>query len=232
VLDREEGGGLQLAARLHDPASGRVMEIKTTEPGLQFYSGNFLDGTITGKGGHVYKRHAGLCLETQHYPDSPQQARLPLDGPESRRGVPLAHRLHVLGAEALTRAGTKLAFAAALVVGAAASAHAQPKAARVVVDASKVEGRIDPRLYGQFLEFMYEGVKGGLAAELVRDRGFDAPPNSIGLSRPWERYPDDRIDDYDLSFHWDDAGRLPRSPRPDRAKPRRALAPRGRFATA
>jgi len=79
----------------------------------------------------------------------------------------------------------------------------------VVVDASKVEGRIDPRLYGQFLEFMYEGVKGGLAAELVRDRGFDAPPNSIGLSRPWERYPDDRIDDYDLSFHWDDAVAFP-----------------------
>jgi aldose 1-epimerase len=77
VLDREEGGGLQLAARLHDPASGRVMEIKTTEPGLQFYSGNFLDGTITGKGGHVYKRHAGMCLETQHYPDSPNKPALP-----------------------------------------------------------------------------------------------------------------------------------------------------------
>jgi alpha-N-arabinofuranosidase len=75
----------------------------------------------------------------------------------------------------------------------------------VVVDAAKVEARIDPRLYGQFLEFMYEGVKGGLSAELVRDRGFDEPPNSIGLSRPWERYPDDRIDDYDLSFHWDDS---------------------------
>ena len=77
VLDREEGGGLQLAARLRDPASGRVMEIKTTEPGLQFYSGNFLDGTITGKGGHVYKRHAGLCLETQHYPDSPNKPAFP-----------------------------------------------------------------------------------------------------------------------------------------------------------
>jgi alpha-N-arabinofuranosidase len=79
----------------------------------------------------------------------------------------------------------------------------------VVVDAANVEGRIDPRLYGQFLEYMYEGVKGGLAAELVRDRGFDAPPNAIGLSRPWERYPDDRIDDYDQSFHWDDAVAFP-----------------------
>ena len=77
VLDREEGGGLQLAARVHDPATGRVMEIKTTEPGLQFYSGNFLDGTITGKGGHVYKRHAGMCLETQHYPDSPNKPKFP-----------------------------------------------------------------------------------------------------------------------------------------------------------
>jgi alpha-N-arabinofuranosidase len=79
----------------------------------------------------------------------------------------------------------------------------------VVVDASKLEGRIDPRLYGQFIEYMYEGVKGGLAAELVRDRGFDQPPNAIGLSRPWERYPDDRIDDYDQSFHWDDTVAFP-----------------------
>jgi aldose 1-epimerase len=53
------------------------MEIKTTEPGLQFYSGNFLDGTITGKSGHVYKRHAGMCLETQHYPDSPNKPAFP-----------------------------------------------------------------------------------------------------------------------------------------------------------
>ena len=77
VLDREPGSGLQLAARVHDPASGRVMEIKTTEPGLQFYSGNFLDGTLTGKAGHVYKRHAGMCLETQHYPDSPNKPAFP-----------------------------------------------------------------------------------------------------------------------------------------------------------
>jgi aldose 1-epimerase len=77
VLDREPGDGLQLAARVHDPASGRVMEIKTTEPGLQFYSGNFLDGTITGKDQHVYTRHAGMCLETQHYPDSPNEPKFP-----------------------------------------------------------------------------------------------------------------------------------------------------------
>jgi aldose 1-epimerase len=77
VLDREPGSGMQLAARVHDPASGRVMEVTTTEPGLQFYSGNFLDGTITGKGGHVYKHRAGMCLETQHYPDSPNKPDFP-----------------------------------------------------------------------------------------------------------------------------------------------------------
>lgn len=66
-----------LAARLADPTSGRVMEITTTEPGIQFYSGNFLDGTITGKGGPVYKKHFGLCLETQHFPDSPNHPNFP-----------------------------------------------------------------------------------------------------------------------------------------------------------
>lgn len=68
VLD-SGGGKLALAARLRDPKSGRTMEILTTEPGIQFYSGNFLDGTITGLGG-LYRKHAGLCLETQHFPDS------------------------------------------------------------------------------------------------------------------------------------------------------------------
>jgi len=65
------------AARLSDPKSGRVLEIRTTEPGIQFYSGNFLDGTITGKGGSVYKKHYGLCLETQHFPDSPNHPNFP-----------------------------------------------------------------------------------------------------------------------------------------------------------
>lgn len=66
-------GGLALAARVYEPGSGRVMEITTTEPGLQFYSGNFLDGSITGKGAAVYKYRYGLCLETQHFPDSPNK---------------------------------------------------------------------------------------------------------------------------------------------------------------
>ncbi|MHC4457608.1 MAG: aldose epimerase family protein, partial [Planctomycetota bacterium] len=71
------GGKLALAAKLYEPTTGRVMEIHTTEPGIQFYSGNFLDGTITGKGGNVYQKHYGFCLETQHFPDSPNKPDFP-----------------------------------------------------------------------------------------------------------------------------------------------------------
>lgn len=70
-------GVLRLAARVHAPSSGRTMEILTTEPGVQFYTGNFLDGTITGKDGKVYKKNYGLCLETQHFPDSPNRPNFP-----------------------------------------------------------------------------------------------------------------------------------------------------------
>jgi aldose 1-epimerase len=76
VLDRT-GTGLELAARVTHPGSGRTLEIRTTEPGLQFYSGNFLDGTITGKDGLVYDHRSGFCLETQHFPDSPNQPSFP-----------------------------------------------------------------------------------------------------------------------------------------------------------
>jgi aldose 1-epimerase len=76
VLNRT-GTGLQFAARLKDPKSGRSLEIRTTEPGVQFYTGNFLDGSITGKGGHQYKFRNGLCLETQHFPDSPNKSNFP-----------------------------------------------------------------------------------------------------------------------------------------------------------
>jgi aldose 1-epimerase len=69
--------GVPLAARVHDPKSGRVMEVFTDQPGVQFYSANFLDGTITGKGGVVYSKHGGLCLETQHFPDSPNHPEFP-----------------------------------------------------------------------------------------------------------------------------------------------------------
>lgn len=77
VLDRDAGDSLQLAARVYEPTSGRVMEVSTTEPGVQFYSGNFLDGSITGKAGHVYRHRTGFCLETQHYPDSPNKPEFP-----------------------------------------------------------------------------------------------------------------------------------------------------------
>lgn len=76
VLDRH-GAGLELAARLADPVSGRVMEVWTTQPGLQFYSGNLLDGQPCGKSGRSYAKHAGLCLETQHFPDSPHHPEFP-----------------------------------------------------------------------------------------------------------------------------------------------------------
>ena len=76
VLNRS-GAGLELAARVTDAKSGRVMEILTTEPGMQFYTGNFLDGTIKGKGGQVYGRRSAFCMETQHFPDSPNKPNFP-----------------------------------------------------------------------------------------------------------------------------------------------------------
>ena len=70
-------GSLALAAKVYEPTTGRVMEVYTTEPGIQFYSGNFLDGSITGKGGKVYEYRYGFCLETQHFPDSPNKPDFP-----------------------------------------------------------------------------------------------------------------------------------------------------------
>jgi aldose 1-epimerase len=70
VLEGKAGGTPFLAARVSEAKSGRVMEVYTNEPGLQFYSGNFLDGTNTGKGGHVYQQYNGFCLEAQKFPDS------------------------------------------------------------------------------------------------------------------------------------------------------------------
>lgn len=71
------GKAMKVAAVLADPQSGRALEISTTEPGLQFYSGNFLDGKTVGKGGRPYGFRSGLCLETQHYPDTPNQKTFP-----------------------------------------------------------------------------------------------------------------------------------------------------------
>jgi aldose 1-epimerase len=67
----------QPAARLRDPVSGRILEIRTTEPGVQVYTGNQLDGSVVGKYGIPYDRYAGMCLETQHFPDSPNHAGFP-----------------------------------------------------------------------------------------------------------------------------------------------------------
>ncbi len=74
---RTAGTAPQLAARVFDPTTGRTLEIATTEPGLQFYSGNFLDGTLVGKQGRVYQKRTGFCLETQHFPDSPNHPDFP-----------------------------------------------------------------------------------------------------------------------------------------------------------
>ena len=65
------------AAEVYEPSSGRVLQVLTDQPGVQFYTGNFLDGTITGKDGKVYGHRSGLCLETQHFPDSPNHPKFP-----------------------------------------------------------------------------------------------------------------------------------------------------------
>lgn len=77
ALNKYDGKSLRKVATLAELTSGRIMEVFTTEPGLQFYSGNFLDGTLKGKNGVVYQYRSGLCLETQHYPDSPNQSAFP-----------------------------------------------------------------------------------------------------------------------------------------------------------
>jgi aldose 1-epimerase len=76
VLARS-GAGLSLAAEVYEPKSGRTLQVRTSEPGLQFYTGNFLDGTITGKRGGLYRQRYGFCLETQHFPDSPNHPTFP-----------------------------------------------------------------------------------------------------------------------------------------------------------
>src|SRR6266566_268892 len=120
-------------------------------------------------------------------------------------------------ASGLYRAGSVLrAVACALFVAAAsalASAVQQRPTASIDVDAGTIEGRISPLLYGQFIEFMFEGIKRGLHAELIRNRSFDEEPGATGLSRYWERYPDDRNDDYGISFSWDAAAAVPNTAR-------------------
>lgn len=77
ILDAKKTNGLDAVATLYHPQSGRYMEMATTEPAVQFYSGNFLDGSLKGRGGKSMTKHYGLCLEAQHYPDSPNQPKFP-----------------------------------------------------------------------------------------------------------------------------------------------------------
>jgi aldose 1-epimerase len=77
VLRGGEGKGPHLAARVRDPKSGRILEVWTTEPGVQLYTGNFLDGKVKGKGGVVYNKHQGFCLEAQHFPDAVNHPNFP-----------------------------------------------------------------------------------------------------------------------------------------------------------
>jgi aldose 1-epimerase len=74
---RADAGTMMHAAHVREPISGRIMDIHTTEPGLQFYSGNFLDGSVSGKRGRIYPHRGGLSLETQHYPDAPNHQNFP-----------------------------------------------------------------------------------------------------------------------------------------------------------
>ncbi|AYA37817.1 galactose mutarotase [Hymenobacter oligotrophus] len=71
------GEGFRLVAEAHEPATGRTLQVLTDQPGIQFYAGNFLAGTLTGKQGRAYPKHGGFCLETQHFPDSPNQPAFP-----------------------------------------------------------------------------------------------------------------------------------------------------------
>jgi aldose 1-epimerase len=77
ILNNSPEGKLKLAAQVYEPAHGRVLEVFTTEPGIQFYSGNWLDGTALGKRNRTYNRHDGFCLETQHFPDAPNRPEFP-----------------------------------------------------------------------------------------------------------------------------------------------------------
>ena len=91
VLDKGMTAQPRLAARLADPASGRVLEVLSTEPGVQFYAGNFLDGTLVGKKGHVYRMGDGIALEPQKFPDTPNQPAF--GSARVEPGKPYHHRM-------------------------------------------------------------------------------------------------------------------------------------------
>jgi alpha-L-arabinofuranosidase len=102
-----------------------------------------------------------------------------------------------------------LALALAAAVAAQSGRSPSPQSTAIQVDASSTNAPISPQLYGQFIEFMFEGIKYGLHAELIRNRGFEEPADANGLSRSWERYPDARNDDYGIAFRRDQAVAYP-----------------------
>ena len=108
------------------------------------------------------------------------------------------------------RRGILSALLAGSAIAAAPGSPLQPQTASIEIDAG-IAGPISPLLYGQFVEFMFEGIKGGVHAELIRNRSFEEPRQAVGLSRYWERYPDDRNDDYAISFGWDAGAAYPDS---------------------
>jgi len=86
LRSKAKRGKMKLAAKVYEPTSGRVMEIQTTEPGIQFYSSIGLDGSLKGKDGKAYVKYGAFCLETQHYPDSPI-SRCSIDSVEAGRKI-------------------------------------------------------------------------------------------------------------------------------------------------
>ncbi|HYJ48196.1 MAG TPA: alpha-L-arabinofuranosidase C-terminal domain-containing protein [Pyrinomonadaceae bacterium] len=124
----------------------------------------------------------------------------------SRTGEIRSSRARVRGALSAARLWSAVC---SLLIAVSLGSAQEVTQATLTVDAGRVEGRISPLLYGQFMEFMFEDIKGGLYAELIRNRSFEEAPNVIGLSREWDRYPDDRNDDFALNFHWDDAAAYP-----------------------
>src|SRR2546430_6894039 len=119
------------------------------------------------------------------------------------------------GGHAMKRASRAFTFALLgpllSIAASSQTASAHIATARIDIDATKVKNKIDPRLFGQFTEFMFQDIKGGLHAELLRDRSFEEPANDIGLPGHWEREPDDRNDDPDLRFKWDSTVAYPDS---------------------
>jgi alpha-N-arabinofuranosidase len=120
-------------------------------------------------------------------------------------------------------AATIVATAVILGLLAARAPAAQATRAAISVDAARVENPISPLLYGQFAEFMFENIKGGMHGELLLNRSFEEPPNVLGLSRYWERYPDDRNDDYAMAFAWDQQAAYPSPRRPGFDRPEHSL---------